>query len=411
MTTDFNVELRGKKNPPPVQDWLERSRNCIAQGALTNSKHPDTDVLGVFPTHFDYGEGAYLISNGKKYLDYVCGLGAIHFGYQDLARTYAGGCLSGNSIQEVITAERIKERFAYIERVKFVNDGTEGCTAAVRIARAYTGRKLVISEGYHGWSDEFTALNDNATGIGAQFQTVKVSDIGDIFKMVIDPKAIAAIIIEPVMLDASDARKNTLKAVREFCNVNGVVLIFDEVVTGLRFKDLAVSNHFGINPDLGVYGKAFANGHKIGFVGGNAALMDGDYFVSGTYFGQIPALDACSNILNDKNLVAATERLNDGGLAFFDEFNKLAPELITMQGWGCRANFVGEWETIALFRQFLIEHRIFTKTTFFLNFMNARKLNDLLACSQMAFEAIKSGEYVLKGQMPKKPLAMKVRGQ
>lgn len=391
--------------------FLERSRECIAQGALTNSKHPDTDVLGVFPTHFDSGEGAFLKANGKRYLDYVCGLGAIHFGYQDLSSTFSGGCLSGNSMQEVVTAERIKEFFPYIERVKFVNDGTEGCTAAVRIARAYTGRKLVISEGYHGWSDEFTSLNDNATGIGADFQIVKVADIRDIFTMNIDPKAIAAVIIEPVMLDASDERKAILSAIRGFCSVNGVVLIFDEVVTGLRFKDLSCSNHFGITPDLGVFGKAFANGHKIGFVGGNAELMDGEYFVSGTYFGQIPALNACYNILGDKSLIGATNNLNDLGLKLFAEFNTVMPDFITMRGWGCRANFEGKWEDIALFRQYMIEHEIFTKTTFFLNFANARHIEDFLITAKMFRDIKDATDYKLKGVLPKKPLAMKVRGQ
>ena len=391
--------------------FLERSRDCIAQGALTNSKHPDTDILGVFPTHFDSGDGPFMHCNGKRYLDFVCGLGAIHFGYKDLSSNFSGGCLSGNSMQEVLTAERIKEFFPYIEKVKFVNDGTEGCTAAVRIARAYTGRKLVISEGYHGWSDEFTSLNDNASGIGAEFQIVKVADIKDIFSMVIDPKAIAAVIIEPVMLDASEERQNTLKNLRTFCTVNSVILIFDEVVTGLRFKDLSCSNHFNINPDLGVFGKAFANGHKIGFVGGNAALMDGDYFVSGTYFGQISSLSACYNILGDRSLIDATTKLNDVGLKIISEFNLIMPDFITMRGWGCRANFEGKWENIALFRQYMIENEMFTKTTFFLNFANAYHLDDFLITSKLFRDMKAVKDYKLRGELPKKPLAMKVRGQ
>jgi glutamate-1-semialdehyde aminotransferase len=394
------------------ETFLNRARAVIAQGALTNSKRPETDVMGVFPTHFDYGDGAHMYLDGVKYLDYVCGLGSIHFGYNNYASTISGGCLSGSTKVEVLAAEAVKDAFRCIEKVKFVNDGTEACSAALRIARAYTGRKTVISEGYHGWSDEFTYLNDNAQGIGCDFAIKKVFDISEISSLDIDFSTVAAIIIEPVMLDDSDARINQLRDLRKLCSDNGIVLIFDEVVTGIRYPSFSVANHHAVQPDLICLGKALANGHKIGVVGGRSDLMDGDYFVSGTYFGHITTLAVVFDILMIISKTWPTSLdLNERGRAYILKFNDLKPSLVKMRGWGCRANFEGDWETIALFRQYMIEQNIFTKTTWFLNHANELYLDDFISHSSRALAAIDSGEYRLKGKLPEKPVSMKVRGQ
>ena len=117
--------------------WHDRSKQCIAQGSLTNSKHPNTDIVGVFPTHFESGYGPYLYTDKRdRYLDFVSGFGAINLGYaneqleNEVAKAPKGGCLSGNTIQEIITAEKVKSIFHWVERVKFLNDGTEACMAA-----------------------------------------------------------------------------------------------------------------------------------------------------------------------------------------------------------------------------------------------------------------------------------------
>ena len=394
--------------------WYDRSRQCIAQGSLTNSKHPDTDILGVFPTHFKRGHGPYLyVNDHERYLDFVAGLGAINLGYgneqleNEVSKVSGfGGCISGNTQQEVITAEKIKGIFHWVERVKFVNDGTEACMSAIRMARAYTGKSLVLWEGYHGWYDEATAINSNAQGTPLGHMTIPLN-ICEIEQC----KDIAAVIVEPVMLDDSRERIEYLKRLREAATKQGFILIFDEVITGMRYPSLSVSKHWGIYPDLLCLGKACANGYKIGIVAGNANVLDGDYFVSGTYFGHIPTLkatEACLHLTKHDAKYDVGE-LHEQAIALKEEFNLIEPDLIKLVGWGARMNFTGTDLNLALFRQTLAENRIFTKNTFFLNHATKHHTSELIMVTKFALEHIKAGKIGLKGPMPRKPVAQIAR--
>jgi len=394
--------------------WYDRSRLCIAQGALTNSKHPDTDVLGVFPTHFKRGHGPFLyIDEQDRYLDFVSGLGAINLGYaneqleNEVSKVSGfGGCLSGNTHQEVITAEKVKSVFHWTERVKFVNDGTEACMAAIRMARAYTGKSIVLWEGYHGWYDEATAINPDAQGTPLGHMTIPLNIVE-----IEQAKDIAAVIVEPVMLDDSKERIEYLKRLREAATKQGFVLIFDEVITGMRYPSLSVSKHWSIYPDLLCLGKACANGYKIGIVAGDAKIMDGNYFVSGTYFGHIPTLkatEACLQLTKHDSKYDVID-LNERAIAMREEFNLIEPSIIKLVGWGARMNFVGSDLNIALFRQIMAENRIFTKNTFFMNHATKNHISEFMMVTKFAIDAIKSGKVGLKGPMPRKAVAQIVR--
>ena len=395
--------------------WYDRSRLSIAQGSLTNSKHPDTDILGVFPTHFEKGYGSYLYTpDGARYLDFVSGLGAINLGYANEQLENAvmkvagfGGCLSGNTVQEILTAERVKSTFHWCDRVKFVNDGTEACMAAIRMARAFTGKDVVLWDGYHGWYDEATAINDNAVGTPLGHRTVNLNAVN----LDSDMSRVAAIILEPVILDDSRERIEYLKLLRKRCDETGVILIFDEVVTGMRYPSLAVSKHWNIYPDLICLGKACANGYKVGIVAGRADILDSDYFVSGTYFGHIPTLKATDHCMylskHDSKYDVAD--LNERALLLKDRFNFLRPEVIKFEGWGSRMNFVGSELNLALFRQELAENRIFTKKTFFLNHATKHHIEEFLMVSAYALKKIAEGKSQLKGPMPRKPVAQIIR--
>jgi glutamate-1-semialdehyde 2,1-aminomutase len=399
-----------------TKEWYDRANRCIAQGSLTNSKHPDTDILGVFPTHFKRGYGSYLFTdNGDRYLDLVSGLGAINLGYaneqleNEVAKVHGhGGCLSGATQQEVITAEKVKSIFNWCDRVKFVNDGTEACMAAIRMARAYNGREIVLWEGYHGWYDEATAWNDNARGTPLGHKLLNLSSV-DLDTA--DLKNVSAIILEPVMLDDSRERVEYLKKLRDVCDMNDIVLIFDEVVTGIRYLDLSVAKKTGVFPDLICLGKACANGYKIGVIAGRCDIMDGDYFVSGTYFGHIPTLKATETALHlcRHDSKYSEHDLNERALDFKSRFNSLNPSIVRLEGWGARMNWVGSDINIALFRQTLAENRIFNKTTFFLNHSTKHNLDELQMVCQFAIDQIANCKTQLKGPMPRKAVAQIAR--
>lgn len=396
-----------------ISYWWDRAKDCIGQGYCTNSKNPNTDIVGCTETHFERGYGPYLYtSSGTRWIDLVSGLGAIHFGYgfpliEDQIDKVSrwGGSLSGSSTQDVFSAEAIKSMFYFIDRVKFVNDGTEACAAAVNMARAYTGRDLVCSEGYHGWSNEFSSLVDSK-GVPKSDHIVKC----DITNLESIPTDAACVIIEPVQISYDKNRIECLNRLHDYCKKNGIILIFDEVITGLRFNKNSVSLALSIEPDLICCGKAFGNGRKVGFVGGKSHILDGDYFVSGTYFSNIADLKAIEASIGLSRLYRySSETLNERSLNFMEEFNRLYPEFIKMEGWGCRGCFTGSFENISLFRQELARCRIFSKNTIVFNHQTVDLFSELLDISKMIFNSIRRGATVMSFPYPIEPVAKKVR--
>ncbi len=259
-----------------------RAQNCIAQNYLTNSKRPESLIKGVFPTHVSGGRGCYLFdTKGKKYLDFIAGLGTNLLGYAHTKVNAAiasqmekGASHSLASTIELDAAEKLKELFPFVDCVKWLKTGSDACSAAVRIARAYTGRDLILSEGYHGWSDAFVSLTPPALGVPMPTPMGLLKD----FEL---DRNVAAVIVEPIVTDMSETRIEWLRRLRAECTKHGVLLIFDEIITGFRFPGYSVAQHFGITPDLICLGKAIANGMPLAAVGGKYAVMNcGEYFIS-----------------------------------------------------------------------------------------------------------------------------------
>jgi hypothetical protein len=146
-------------------------------------------------------------------------------------------------------------------------------------------------------------------------------------------------------------------------------------------------------------------------VAGNANVLDGDYFVSGTYFGHIPTLkatEACLHLTKHDAKYDVGE-LHEQAIALKEEFNLIEPDIIKLVGWGARMNFTGTDLNLALFRQTLAENRIFTKNTFFLNHATKHHTSELIMVTKFALEHIKAGKIGLKGPMPRKSVAQIVR--
>ena len=390
-------------------DIKHRSNRTIAQGALTNSKHPDRFVASA-PTHVKYGNGCHLYDmNDVKWLDMISGLGTNHFGYgnpkiqKELIRySFHGNCHSLPTYHEVEASEKLKELFPFVEKVKWVNDGSSACTAAVSIARSYTNRHVVLTEGYHGWHPEqisHVAWKPD----GCAYRLYKLEqDLANV------DENIAAIIIEPVQLDDSDERIEFLKKLRTVCTEKGIVLIYDEVITGLRYPKFGVSNSFGILPDIILLGKAIGNGQKIAVVGGHSSLMDGDYFCSGTYHGHIPSLIAAKTCMNLAKYDSSfnLKRLNEDSLDFFEKLNAMAKGIFKIEGWGCRGLFKGNF---LLFQQEMIKAKILFGPSIFINFDSVKHLNDVLGWCQMAIDNIRGGGCRLKGSKPTGAFSRKAR--
>jgi glutamate-1-semialdehyde 2,1-aminomutase len=394
--------------------WLDRSRNTIAQGCLTNSKKPEGFLLGLYPTHIKHGHGCYVYdANDKKYIDFLGGLGSNLFGYGNdliaqpvLKHLYNGANHSFPTIHEVEAAEMVKETIPFVERVKFLKTGSDACNAAIRFARAYTGKSMVLSEGYHGWGDEFVNMTPPAKGVADG----KIYPLSSHCK---ELDGVAAVILEPVMLDYSKERIEHLKWLREECTRTGTILIFDEVITALRWPKGSVSQYYGIKPDLICLGKALGGGYSLAAVAGRADILDDpEVFVSSTYAGEVPALVAgkrAMEILQQKSDYNI-EYLWEKGQEFMDEFNAMGG--IQMTGYPTRGGFTGTPEERALFCQEMAKADVlFHPGTWFFNFPMIKIMDDVLNIIDIVKRSIKAGKVRLEYKLPTTPFAAKVRSK
>lgn len=403
MSTAFDLPLKS------------RSDECIAQGALTNSKRTECLVRGVYPTHVSRGEGCYLIdTRGNRYVDFICGLGSNILGYADeevtnaLADAAKDGCsLSLASSLEVQVAERVKELFPCIDKLKFLKTGTEACLAAIRVARAATGKKFVYSEGYHGWSDEFVGMTPPHLGVNPSGYMRKLP--AQFHEMAADT---AAVIIEPVSTDASDSRRAWLQSLRDYCTEHDIALIFDEVITGFRWPKFSVTNLWGITPDLICLGKAMGNGMPISVVGGSRKFMDcGEYFVSSTFAGERLSLAAAYKTMELLQTKYPLQTLWDAGEKFLKHFNQLEPEKVWIEGYPTRGAFRGDDLIKALFWQEACKAGLLFGPSWFFNFKHIAVADQVLNGCADIFRRIRLGGVKLEGEMPRSPFAAKMREQ
>lgn len=392
---------------------LDRANEAIAQGCLTNSKNPKSLMFGLYPTHIKGGHKAHLWdTDDVRWLDFICGLGCNFLGYGNdrvsrevIKYVFNGASHSLPTIHEVETAERIKEFFPFIERVKFTKTGSLACDAAVRIARAYTGRSVVVSEGYHGHADDFVSMTPPATGVPQRnWMENLLQDLSNV------DQRVAAVIVEPVMVDDSGERVEWLKALRAKCTQEGVVLIFDEVITGFRYRKYGVCNAWNIRPDLICLGKAMANGMPLAAVGGRKELMDGDYFISSTYAGDILSLAACRAVCSELHSnhdydLAHLWRL---GQNWLDDFND-NPSTVRIKGYPTRGVFEGDPAQIAMFMQEMGRaHVLFCKSWFF-NWHLAEHTDSVMPIIKDALYRVAEGKVRLAYPMPVAPYAQKLR--
>jgi glutamate-1-semialdehyde 2,1-aminomutase len=401
--------------------WDKRERESIAQGALTNSKRPSCLVRGVYPTHLVRGLGCHVWdTQGKQYVDFIGGLGCNILGYANaevnaavVDRLNKGATLSLATPLEVECAEKVKEIFPFIDRVKFLKTGSDACSAAIRIARAKTGRNTVLSDGYHGFHDLFVSLSTPALGVHDSFMIQKWDD--HYLDMDNDQfvGGVAAVIVEPIMTEMSDSRRAWLQRLREWCTKAGALLIFDEVITGFRFPKLSVSNHYGVTPDLICLGKAMANGLPISVVGGKKDVMEcGEYFVSSTFAGETLSLAAAIKTMT----LLQTNKYDvnylwEKGSQFIMAFNSIAPEIALIEGYPTRGVLKGEPLLKALFMQESCRAGLLFGPSWFFNFKHIDVMDSVLNTCADIMTRIKTGSVALQGELPASPFAQKMREQ
>lgn len=389
----------------------KRADKVIAQRALTNSKRPASFVEGVYPTHLLSGAGCTVTDTaGNTYVDFICGLGANLLGYGQSSLVAAGtkalregATLSLSTNLEVILGEKICEIMPFVERVKFLKSGSEGCTAAVRIARAATGRKWVLTQGYSGWHDEFVHLQPPALGIVNEYHSMRLESLEQI------TTDTAAVILEPIITDHSETRIAFLRALRERCTAMGALLIFDETITALRFPGYCVANWCRVKPDLIVFGKAIGGGLPLSVVGGSASVMDcGEYFVSSTWAGERVAIATAIELIVLLQKSFDLAHLWNSGEKFQAQFNAIVPD-VKLEGYPTRGILAGDPMPKAIFMQEACRGGLLFGASWFLSFPHIEQMDQIISTLKEIVLKIKVTKPKLDGQMPKSPFAQSMR--
>lgn len=268
-------------------------------------------------------------------------------------------------------------------------------------------RALILSDGYHGIHDSFIGLTPPHLGIARDPYVQALQGNWDLIK-----KA-AAVIIEPVVLDASKERREWLEKLREECTKHNTVLIFDEIITGFRVPKYSFANFWGIQPDIILLGKAMGAGLPLSAIGGRKEILNQEYFVSGTFFGETCSMAACLaliDILHKDGSKFSMSELFDKGQMFLDKFNFLNPSL-KITGYPSRGAFEGDELTKALFWQEACKAGILFGPSWFFNFPLISFTDTVIAVAKDIFQRITTGQVKLEGSLPRKPFAQIQRDQ
>lgn len=296
------------------KDAFERAKQSIPGGV--NSPVRAFGAVGGIPPFIAKGRGARVTDiDGNEYVDYVMSWGPLILGhaYPKVVAAVKDAAEGGSSFgapteRETLLAEEIKDAFPSIELVRMVSSGTEAVMSAVRLARGFTGRaKIVKFDGcYHGHGDSLlvkagsglaTFGHPSSPGVpeGSARDTVSLrfNDADAAADYLKDHGSeVAAVIVEPVAgnMGVAPPADGFLEALRELTRRHGVVLIFDEVITGFRIARGGAQERFGVTPDLTILGKVIGGGLPVGCYGGRKDIMEkiapmGPVYQAGTLSG------------------------------------------------------------------------------------------------------------------------------
>jgi glutamate-1-semialdehyde 2,1-aminomutase/spore coat polysaccharide biosynthesis protein SpsF len=284
---------------------FEKLGGLIPNRSQTFSKSYLQFSAGAVPLFVKAGNGCYLTDvDDNQFIDYAMGLGACILGYsfapvnEAIARQLASGTTyTLPHVLEAEVAELLTDLIPCAEMVRFGKNGSDVTSAAVRLARAYTGREYVACCGYHGWQDWYIATTTMRAGIpeGVRALTLPFTynDPASLKRLFDEhPGKIACVIMEPV--SSEPPRAGFLEYVKELAHKNGALLVFDEVITGFRLHLGGAQKYYGVIPDVACLGKAMANGMPVSAIVGKREIMKlfTEVFFSFTFGGETLSLAA-----------------------------------------------------------------------------------------------------------------------
>lgn len=365
----------------------DRLHSVIPGGAHTYSRGDDQFPSNA-PSLLEKGKGAWVWdTDGNKYLDYGMALRANTLGYADDRVNAAafreiehGNNLTRASMTELLAAEEFVAQIPHAEMIKFGKNGSNVTTAAVKIARAYTGKKYICVPRQHpffSFDDWFIGTTQIKKGtLKENYQSTLLFDYGDMSSLeaLFDEygKDIAAVMLEPATSQTpctdctmncyeennrqcAQKGNNFLSNVQSICNKNGALFILDEMITGFRWHNQGAQTFFGVEPDLSTFGKAMANGFAVAAVVGKREIMEvgainkpgqeRTFLLSTTHGGEMCGLGALRETLSIYNSEDVVGHMWQYGQKLKDGFNAISrthglQEHIYVEGPAVALNYV-----------------------------------------------------------------------
>jgi glutamate-1-semialdehyde 2,1-aminomutase len=322
INNGYKINLMYEKS----KQLFERAQQSIPGGV--NSPVRAFKSVGGTPVFIKSAKGAYLYdADGNKYIDYIASWGPMILGhaYQPVVKAIQEKALGSTSFGaptelEIEMAELIISMVPNVDLIRMVSSGTEACMSAIRLARGYTGKNKIIKfDGhYHGHADSFLVKAGSGVatfniqtvpgvtaGVANDTLTAAYNNLDEVKKLVQEHKgAIAAIIVEPVAgnMGCVLPQPGFLEGLRNICNAENIVFIFDEVMTGFRLSAGGAQEKLNIAADLVTYGKVIGGGMPVGAFGGKKEIMQhiaplGNVYQAGTLSGNPIAMVAGFTLL------------------------------------------------------------------------------------------------------------------
>ncbi|MBI3135574.1 MAG: glutamate-1-semialdehyde 2,1-aminomutase [Bacteroidetes bacterium] len=367
-----------------MTDYSKKLNALIPGGAHTYSRGDDQYPVNA-PAILERGKGAYIWdADGNKFLDYGMGLRSVTLGYDfdevsdaAIAEIKKGNNLTRSTLTELKAAETMLELFPWADMVKFAKNGSTVTTAAVKLARAYTGRKYVAlcaDHPFFTYDDWFIGTTPMDKGVPEEHKSLslkfnynKIETLEALFQQY--PGQIACVILEPAtfqspcppectcgLLDkpnpalCSNKQSNFLHQVKQLCKKNGTVFILDEMITGFRWDLHGAQKTYDIEPDLATFGKGMANGFAQAALIGKKEIMnlggineegkERVFLISTTHGSEMSAFGALIKTIDVYKKHHVTDHLWNYGKKMITGINEIAEELqiseqFNMGGFAC----------------------------------------------------------------------------
>jgi glutamate-1-semialdehyde aminotransferase len=371
------VEATMKMEHTNSEKLWKKGKKLVINGTSLFSRGPRINVDGVAPKYYSKARGCYFWDvDGHKFLDYGMAVGSIILGWGYIDYAIRKQLKNGNnptilSPLQVELGEKIHKNIPSCGRMKFLSTGSEATETAVRIARAYTGRDVVIHDHYHGWISWCAPLKGGIPKCYSDLSIKEESSDIEQYKKLLDENEVACVILEPTKAEdesKKEQRSKFLSELKKECHKHDTLLVFDEVACGYRFGVGGAQKFFDVIPDVSAFGKSISNGYPFSFVCSLEEIandVEGKIFVSSTFGGNTIGFTACletTKIMEEKNVASYLAKY---GKELKNSINTISKEhelqdIIRVTGYSYRLMWKQtDWDLISLLFQEFIKQKIF----------------------------------------------------